>query len=757
MKRPACSLRKRREAIGRVELSGSESPTQPALPPAKLTIALVGNPNTGKSTLFSALCGVPARIGNYPGVTVEKRIGNYRDSQGDVAVVDLPGTYSLSARTLDEMVSVDVLLGRQPDVPRLDVIIAIVDATNLERNLYLFTQLRQLEIPVVLVLNMWDRVVATGIQIDLSQLSQRLGVPVLTSTACRSIGVDELRTAIRALQNKSPGSADSILPADFRHECDQLRTWLVDRGQPPMQHFFLERLILDVGGAASQKLAKEPGLHDLPEQLTEIRERLAAKNLRVPAVETKSRYTWIRSQLAGIVVHPEEKTNSISDRIDHVLTHRIWGLLAFALIMFVIFQSIYSGATGLMGLIETAQEWLIGIINGWLQPGTLRSLINDGIIAGVGSVLVFLPQILILFFFIGLLEDCGYMARAAFVMDKLMTKLGLSGKSFLPLMSSFACAVPGIMATRVIENSRDRMVTILVAPLMSCSARLPVYILLIYTFVPDERWLEGWIGLRGLVLFAMHALGITVAVPVAWLLKRFVFPGEAAAFVMELPSYKIPSPKVVFYRVWERAQAFLGRAGTLIFATAILVWAAGYFPGDHSTVHGLMRRVEQGEVAAEASPELAADQLQIQRLNGQLMEQSFLGRAGHWIEPVVRPLGWDWRIGVGVIASFPAREVIIATLGTIYSLGGEGDSESSSLKNALRNSTWPDGQPVYTLAVAFSIMVFFALCAQCSATLMVIRRETNSWRWPVFAFTYMTLLAYLGSWITYTITTWLMG
>jgi ferrous iron transport protein B len=351
------------------------------------------------------------------------------------------------------------------------------------------------------------------------------------------------------------------------------------------------------------------------------------------------------------------------------------------------------------------------------------------------------------------------MARAAFVMDKLMTKLGLSGKSFLPLMSSFACAVPGIMATRVIENTRDRMITILVAPLMSCSARLPVYILLIYTFVPDTTWLGGWIGLRGVVLFAMHVLGLAVAVPVAWLLKRFFFPGEASAFVMELPSYKLPSPKVVFYRVWERGQAFLARAGTLIFCTAMLVWAAGYFPGDHTAVHQLARTIEQREsqVSEDFQEELDAMRAEERRLNGKLIKGSILGRAGLAIEPVVKPLGWDWRIGVGVIASFPAREVIIATLGTIYSLGGDVDEQDGSLKEALASSRWEDGRPVYTLPVALSIMVFFALCAQCAATLMVIGRETNSWRWPIFTFVYMTTLAYVGSFITYNLATWVVG
>lgn len=752
----------------------SATPTsQP--PPAKgshqatLTVALVGNPNTGKSTFFSALCGIPARVGNYPGVTVEKKLGRYRDGQSSVTVVDLPGTYSLSARTLDEKVSVDVLLGRQADVPEIDLIVAIVDATNLERNLYLFTQLRQLGKPILLLLNMWDRVQAEGRSIDVGELSRRLGVHVEPVSASRKHGIESARQAIRNVAQQPPTSVSSLFSPLFQDETRELTTWLSQRGATSLQPFLIERLIFDVGGAHATELEQRPELAGLAQQLQQIRERLAIAAQKVPALETRERYKWIRSQLAGIATVPDEQHRSLSDRIDQVLTHRVWGFLAFAVIMFAIFQAITSGTVWAMDWItENLQGWLVTAVESWLPPGTLRSLINDGIIAGVGSVIVFLPQILMLFFFIGILEDCGYMARAAFVMDKLMTKLGLSGKSFLPLMSSFACAVPGIMATRVIEDRRDRMVTILIAPLMSCSARLPVYVLMVSTFVPAVSLLGGWVGLQGTVLFAMHVVGLAVAIPIAWLLKKFVFPGEVPPFVMELPSYKLPSPRVVFYRVWERAEAFLTRAGTLIFCTAIVVWAAGYFPGDHSRVHQLSQRIETAQAAATLTSTPAStptsttpadvEALEAQRrtLSGSLIEQSFLGRAGKVIEPVVKPLGWDWKIGVGVIASFPAREVIIATLGTIYSLGGDVDAEDESLQAAIARSRWPDGRPVYTLPVALSIMVFFALCAQCAATLMVIKRETNSWRWPLFTFTYMTVLAYIAALLTYQVGTLLL-
>ncbi|QDV27277.1 ferrous iron transport protein B [Aureliella helgolandensis] len=725
---------------------------------AGITIALVGNPNTGKSTLFSALCGVPARIGNYPGVTVEKKIGRYRDESGAVTVVDLPGTYSLAARTLDEKVSVDVLLGRQADVPSLEVIVVVVDVTNLERNLYLFTQLRQLGKPTLLVLNMWDRATATGIKVDLQALSERLGTRVVTASASRKQGIGGVKQAIRELSALAAAEKQSIFSAEVQAETAAIQQWTEQQAGVVLAPFLAERLLFDRDGAHAQELQRKPGLTDLSNQLQASRQRLADAGQKIPALETATRYSWIRSQLDGVVHRPAETHGSTSDSIDRVMTHRVWGLIIFAAIMFVVFQAITWGTGWAMDRInDDVMPAIAGVVESVLPPGTLRSLLNDGIVAGVGSVLVFLPQILMLFFFIGLLEDCGYMARAAFVMDKLMTKLGLSGKSFLPLMSSFACAVPGIMATRVIENRRDRMVTILVAPLMSCSARLPVYILLIYAFVPQITWLGGWIGLQGLVLFLMHIVGLVVAVPVAWLLKRFFFPGDVPPFVMELPSYKMPSPGVVFFRVWERAEAFITRAGTLIFCTSILVWAAGYFPGDHTRQHEIDQRLEaMSEPASEAEVAEYASLLEEQRsLSGRLIEGSALGIAGKAIEPVVRPLGWDWKIGVGVIASFPAREVIIATLGTIYSLGG--DSEEASLQSAIRESKWPDGRPVFTISVALSIMVFFALCAQCAATLMVIKRETNSWRWPAFTFAYMTLLAYVGALLTYQVGSRLIG
>jgi ferrous iron transport protein B len=469
----------------------------------------------------------------------------------------------------------------------------------------------------------------------------------------------------------------------------------------------------------------------------------------VPAVEAMARYGWIGTLLDGVVNQGSAKPRSWSDRIDRVLTHRVWGTALFIVVMLLVFQAVFAWAVPLMEVIEAGSTWLGGVVGGLIAEGPLQSLLVNGVVGGVGSVIIFLPQIFFLFFFLAILEDCGYMARAAYLMDKLMSRVGLSGKSFIPLLSSFACAVPGIMATRVIENRRDRMVTILVAPLMSCSARLPVYILLIGAFIPATKYLSGWLGLQGLTMFAMYMVGILVAIPVAWLLRKTFFRGPASAFVLELPSYKFPSARVVLWRMLERGWAFVRRAGTLILAVTIVVWAAGYFPRNPEIA---------AQVKAEYADKLSPEEIDA-KVQGAQLQQSVLGRAGKLIEPAVKPLGWDWRIGCAAIASFPAREVIIGTLGVIYNLGDAEDETSTSLREQLKNARWDDdpSRPVFTIPVALSVMVFFALCAQCASTLVIMGRETRSWRWPIFAFAYMTALAYVGAWITYNCGTWLLS
>lgn len=724
-------------------------------------VAVIGNPNTGKSTLFNALTGMQSRTGNFPGVTVEKKVGRLQGENRTVDLIDLPGTYSLSPRTPDEMVSVEVLLGRQKDVGEIDAVVCIVDASNLERNLYLVSQVLDLGLPTILVLNMWDVAQTRQVSIDVEGLRQRLGTQVVVCEAHRRMGVHELRQAIIHSDSLVAPQRPKPFPEAFYSECSVLQKLLSSMGSHKLPFYLIERLLIDVGGHVETQLTSEHG-EKLTTALQDARDRLRESGCRVPIIEAKARYKWAREVMDGLASVPRTRVTTRSDRIDRLLTHRIFGLFVFATVMFLIFQAIYTWSGPLMDVIDSGQGIVADLVSANVPPGPMRSLLVDGVIAGVGGVLIFLPQIAMLFFFIAVLEDCGYMARAAFVMDRLMAKLGLSGKSFVPLMSSFACAIPGVMATRVIENRRDRMVTILVAPLMSCSARLPVYLLMTTAFVPPVMYAGGWVSLREIVLFVMYLVGIVVAVPVAWVLRKTFFKGETPPFVMELPSYKWPSARIVMARVYDRSKAFVVRAGTLIFATTVLVWAAAYFPADHTELHQVESQIENVEMrlaqfeaenseteATAASAELDALQKKQNRISSNLIEASFLGKAGHAIEPAVRPLGWDWKIGVGVIASFPAREVIIATLGTIYSLGGDVAEDDVSLTAQLRAATHPDGTPVFNVVVACSIMVFFALCAQCAATLMVIRRETNSWRWPVFTFTYMTVLAYVGALITY--------
>ena len=734
-------------------------------------VALIGNPNAGKSTLFNALAGMNARVGNYPGVTVEKKIGRVNWNEQAFDLIDLPGTYSLSPRSPDEMVSVDVLLGRQPDVGDLDAVICIVDSSNLERHLYLVSQILDVGMPVVLVLNMWDAVAAKGLTVDVEALQKKLDIPVITTEAHRRKGVDAVRNAVeKAVRSEAP-ARPKLFPPVFYEELQKLGSQLESLGVRDVPFYLQERLLLDVGGTVEQQFTQQTE-GQLTTFLTDARQRLKDAGCVVPFAESESRYRWARELLHGIITTPAQRRRNFSDRIDAVLTHRVLGLMIFATMMFLVFQTIFTWATPLMKLCDAGKGLVADLVTGSLSPGPLRSLLVDGVIEGVGGVVIFLPQIVLLFFFIALMEDCGYMARAAYMMDRFMAAFGLSGKSFLPLMSSFACAVPGVMATRTIDNSRDRLVTILVAPLMSCSARLPVYLLLIAAILPTTTYLGGWVSLSGLVLFAMVSLGIFVAIPVAWLLKKTLLKGEPAPFLMELPDYKMPSPRLVLYRVYDRGKAFVVRAGTLIFAATIVIWAGSYFPGDHTQEIELTTQLEdlQGKIdglndAELTGPEAAtrdADVASLETLkepleellnaeNASLIQNSALGRMGQAIEPAVKPLGWDWKIGVGAIASFPAREVFIATMGTIYSLGGDVDEESPGLQAAIKSSQWPDGTPVYNVPVAMSIMVFFALCAQCVSTLVIIRRETNSWRWPIFSFSYMTVLAYVGALLTYQI------
>jgi ferrous iron transport protein B len=733
-----------------------------------ITVALIGNPNTGKSTLFSALAGIHQHIANYPGATVEKKTGTMNFAGVRYELVDLPGLYSLAPRSRDEMVAVDLLLGRQKDYPPIDAVICIVDAANLARNLYLTSQVLELGLPTVLAVNMLDVVYARDIEIDLARLEQQLGIPVVGIQAHRRVGVAELKIALARAVAAKPCTSETIFPQVFERET----SWLVekcesfsaaDETKTPMPSFLARRLLLDSNGYLDRTVSSDLDI-DLTEYLELARGRLAAAGCNVPGVETSARYDWVHRILNGVVTEPGHYHHTYSDHIDRVLTHRVAGPAIFAALMLLMFQAVFVWAHPAMDAIQAAIGALGAWVEGRMAEGTLRSLLVDGVISGAGGVLAFLPQILILYFFIGILEDCGYMARAAFLMDRAMSRIGLSGKSFIPMLSSFACTVPGIMAARVIEDERDRLTTILVSPLLTCSARLPIYALLIAAFIPGRSFLHGLVNLQGLTLAGLYVLGIVMAVGTAMVLKRTLLRGRPPPFVMELPGYKWPSLRTVAYRVGQRGWVFLRCAGTLIMAVSVLVWAGLYYPHYPKIAAPLAKecrelqsQLERMDPGDPLKAETAARIYQLQRdIETAHQHNSLLGRLGRFIEPAVKPLGWDWRIGCAVMASLPAREIVVATLGVMYNLGGNADLKSdadyTALQTRLRAVTWEGtDKPVYNIPVALSIMVFFALCVQCAPTLAVIRRETNSWRWPAFVFAYMTALAYIGALITYQI------
>jgi len=708
---------------------------------ATLTVALVGNPNTGKSTLFTALAGIHQRVANYPGVTVEKKTGRMTFAGRRYELIDLPGLYSLAPRSRDEMVAVDVLLSRGAQAPAVDAVLCILDGSNLQRNLYLASQVLELGLPTVVAVNMLDVAQQRGITVDLAELQRHLGVPVVGVQANRQMGVTQLKEALAAVIARPAAACPSPLPDVFESETRQLMETLRTRLESELPgrvslRFLAQRLLLDRSGYLATALWGDDDVLD--GELPAARERLEGVGCLIPGVETAARYDWARRVVQTAVQRRETDHSSATDRIDHLLTHRVWGTAVLLLVMLLVFQAVFVWAKPLMEGIDGLTDWLSGGVEALLDEGALRSLLVNGVIHGAGGVLVFLPQIAILFLFIGILEDCGYMARAAYLMDRLMVRVGLSGKSFLPMLSSFACAVPGIMGARVVESERDRLTTILVTPLLTCSARLPVYTLLIAAFIPAQSYLGGTLHLQGLTLVGLYLLGIAAAVVTAKILKRTFFRGTPPLFLMELPSYKWPSPRTIGYRVLERVWLFLRSAGTLILAVSVLVWAGMYYP------HG-----------------------------GGAPGESYLGKMGRLIEPAVRPLGWDWRVGCAVIASFPAREVVVATMSVIFESEGpagadaaagpedaasapaspdkpDDDEETTRLQTALRRATWEGTrQPLFNTPVALSVMVFFALCAQCAATLAVMRRETNSWRWPAFTFVYMTMLAYLAAMLTY--------
>ena len=618
-------------------------------------IALVGNPNCGKTALFNALTGARQKVANYPGVTVERKVGEFLSPAGTrVQIVDLPGTYSLRARSPDEEVTRDVVLGRFQHEAPPDVMVCVADATNLRLHLRLVLELKKLGRPIILALNMMDVAEARGCRVDAAALSAALGVPVVPTVAIRRNGV--------------AGLLDQI-----------------DRSM----------MAMTTDPAAAPCGWSEPSARELRAYHQEVGSILAAalQDAGTPSLATR--------------------------RIDAALLHPAVGLPFLLLVLFLMFQAVFAWAAVPMDMIDGALGWVQATAGATLPDGMLKSLITDGIIAGVGSVLIFLPQILVLFFFILMLESTGYMARAAFLLDRLMGGVGLHGRAFIPLLSSFACAVPGIMAARTIENRADRLATIMIAPLMTCSARLPVYTLIIAAFVPNRTVAGGMIGLQGLVMFTLYAAGILSALAVAFVLKRTIFKGAREPLLMELPSYRLPSPRDILLGLLERTRIFLARAGTVIFAIMILLWFLGSFP---------------------AAPDGAT---------GPAIDYSFAGMLGHALAPLLAPIGFTWQIAIALVPGMAAREVAVAALGTVYALSETGDALSGSLAGVLA-ADW-------SLPTALSLLAWFVFAPQCVSTLSVVKRETNSWFWMLVMIAYMTALAYGAALVTFRLSTALLG
>ncbi len=715
-------------------------------PPARpLRVALVGNPNTGKTTLFNRLTGSRQKIGNYPGVTVEKKLGTWETGGYSITLVDLPGAYSLAATSPDERVAFDFLTGHLAGEQKPDAVVCVVDASNLVRNLFLASQVADLGLPLVIALNMSDAADRAGIRIDTALLSRRLGVPVVRTVATRGEGIEALGKAVLHAAHDRTLMAQVPWPEAVERAGKYLAAGLEKEGAQTLGPGELRRVLFDRGSAVLERAGWPQG-SDAQPLLSASRDILSAAGWHPASAEALLRYEHLGHLTTDAIRFPETRRRTWTERIDTVLTHRVWGLAIFALMMLLVFQSIYTWAGPFMDAIEagvaSVQEWVAPWFDAW---PALQSLVVDGVVGGVGGVIIFLPQILILFFFIALLEDTGYMARGAFLMDKIFGWCGLNGKSFVPMLSSYACAIPGILATRTIEDPRARLTTILVSPLMSCSARLPVYTLMIGAFIAPAYGAAA----AGFTLFAMHFVGLAVAIPIAWALNKFILRTRPQPFLLEMPPYRRPRLRDIFWRMWERAREFLVRAGTVIVAMTIIIWALVYFPRPAEV------REQTVATLSVVNDEAAVDRA----VDAAYIEQSYLARAGRALQPIFAPAGFDWKITVGVLASFPAREVIIATLGTIYGIGQEVDEESGDLRSALARDLWTHGpktgSPVFTVPVALAIMVFFALCLQCGATVAVMAKEAR-WGWAVFGFLYMTALAWLGAVLTYQVgTRWL--
>ena len=685
------------------------------------SIAVIGNPNAGKSTLFNRLTGLRQTTANYPGVTVEKHVGTVQLESSAINLIDLPGIYSLDGNSADERIAVDVTLGRVPGTPKPTGLLVVIDATHLYQGLYLLEQLLELQLPTMVALTMIDAAAASGISVDIEALSASLGgVPVHPVSSITGHGLTELKQALDEFSDVSAPQLPASWP-QLSSTADELKRQLGEG----WQRIDVIQSLLQTNQDRERKLNQQLGA----ERIDGIRAELF-ENAPPAAVEARRRYAWVK-QTIGQVQEQAPLLLKMGARLIR-WSNKPWpATVMFFVLLLLVFQAVFTWATPMMDAIDAASSALGQQVIALLGENALSSFIADGVIAGVGSVIIFLPQILILFLFIILLEDTGYLARTSFLMDRVMRSVGLSGQSVIPMLSSFACAVPAIMSTRVIPDRRDRIATIMAAPFMTCSARLPIYALLIAAFVPNTN--VGWMNLQGLVLFGLYLLGIVGGLGTAFILKSSALKGPKPRFMLALPEFRTPNFQTVAIKLYDRARIFLKRAGTIIFTVAVIVWVLAYFPRmDIDAYNAQIVNIEKTEQTSHANAEAAAQ-----------MSQSFLGRIGRTIEPVFKPLGWDWRVSSAVVAGFPAREVVVAVMGTIYAVGSEADDQR--LAEKLRSATWPDGRMIFTLPMVLGMLVFYAWCLQCAATVAAIRRETNTWRWPIFSWVYMTAVGYVGA------------
>jgi ferrous iron transport protein B len=698
---------------------------------ADIRVALVGNPNTGKSTLFNTLTGLNQKIGNFPGVTVDKKTGYCQLPDGRTAeIIDLPGTYSLYPKSQDESIVFSVLADKSnPHTP--DLVVVIIDSTNLKRNLLLYSQVADLRIPVIVALNMTDLAKKSGLIIDVDLFSKKLGVPIIPMSARKLEGIDKLKEAI-SFSNKFALQQESI---DVKAIAPELIGQISDEFELDNPYYALQL-------AHQHETIKfiSPVESD---RIEELEQQFSFHSQKAQAAETIARYNFINDLLYDTVKIPATaQEETLSNKIDKVLTHKVFGFIIFFGVLLFMFQSIFSWSAYPMELIADAFVWVQNALHQLLPAGPLIGLVVDGVLGGLSGVMVFIPQIAILFAFISILEDTGYMSRVTFMMDKLMRKVGLNGKSVVPLIGGFACAVPSIMSTRTIENWKDRMITIMVTPLVTCSARLPIYVLLISLVVPNRNiwWV---INLQGLALTGMYVFSLVSAIVVAFVFKLILKGRERGYFIMEIPVYRMPRWKNVAFSMYERSKTFVFQAGKVIIAISVILWVlASYGPGNH------FEQIEKKYQQSQYTQQLKPDEI-TKAVNSEKLENSYAGVLGHVIEPVIKPLGFDWKIGIALITSFAAREVFVGTMATIYSVQGSAE-KMESVQHKMKTATNPQtGQPVFSLAVAFSLMMFYAFAMQCASTVAVVYRETKNWRWPAIQFAYMTVLAYVASFIAY--------